>query len=142
MSNEAQIRTSLRIRLGKLNYQSQPTVFLADVSTAKGPSPGAISVTVGGVDVDLSQLAQPGLCRLMNLDSTNFVTVGVKDPETDKFYPLLELLPGESYVVRLSRDVNQEYSSTGTGTTDPGTNALCIRSDADDCNVLVEAFDA
>jgi hypothetical protein len=142
MANEAQVRSSLQIINSPLHYQSQPTAFTADVTGIKGPCPGAFAASILGTDVDLSELTTPGLCRIMNLDDTNFIEFGIWDPEALKFYPLGEVLPGETYVLRLSRNLAQEYAGTGTGTTGPETNTLRIRADTAPCNALVEAFEA
>jgi hypothetical protein len=56
------------------------------------------------------------------------------------FYPLIELLPGESYVFRLSRNIQEQYAGTGTGTTAPD-NRLRIKANGASCVVLVEAFE-
>src|SRR3990172_6365754 len=128
MADEATIRSSLRIYKtsgGNLNFNALPTSFTADVDGAKGPTPGAIDTTVGGTDVDLSQLTTPGFCWFHNQDETNYVTVGIWDPENSKFFPLFELLPGEAYVLRLARDVEEEYQ-TGTGTTGAATNRIRV----------------
>jgi hypothetical protein len=69
----------------------------------------------------------------MNLDSTNYVEVGVLVGAT--FYPMLELLPGETYVVRLSR--NLQYGPTGTA----HTQDLHLRANTASVKVLVEAFE-
>lgn len=140
MADEAQVRASLQVRVGNLFYQSNPSAFNADVSTAKGPTPGAVTVTTYGTDISLAELTTPGLCRIMNIDDTNYVEVGVYDPETDVFYPFIELLPGESYVVRLTRNFGEEYAGTGTGTTS-ATNRLRAKANTADCVVLVECFE-
>lgn len=143
MGNEGTIRSSLAIKQGKTDYSSQPTSFRVDVSEGSGPTPGAITVSIAGTDVDLSELATPGLCRIQNLDASNYVTYGIVDPETEKFYPLGELLAGESYVFRLARDIQEEYGTgAGTGTTGPDTNRLRIKAHTAACVVLVEAFGA
>lgn len=141
MSDEAQIRSSLQINKGNLNYQSQPTAFNADVATGKGPSPGAITAALAGTDVDFGELVQPSLCRLMNLDDANFVEYGIREPATGFFYPLGELLPGESFVLRLSRNLQEEYTGVGTGTSAP-TNFFHLKANTAPCVVLVEAFEA
>ena len=141
MADEAQIRSSLFIRKGEIDYQSRPTVFSADVSGTKGPTPGAVTFSTAGEDVDLTGLTVPGLCRLQNQDPTNYVTYGIWDPEGNTFYPLGELLSGESYVLRLSRDIEEEFG-TGGGTTGPNTNRLRIKADTAACVVLVEVFEA
>lgn len=147
MSGEASIRCSLQINktdeAGNVNFRSYPTEFNADVDGAIGPTPGAFRVGVTGTDVDLSQIDVPGLCRFSNQDPTNFVTYGIADPETDKFYPLGELLPGEFYVLRLSRLLGWEYAEdmVGTGTTGAKTNTLRFMADTAECTVLAEIFE-
>lgn len=134
MSDEAQIRSSLQINKGNLRYSSQPTAFRADVSGTNGPTPGAIAVATTGTNVSFAALTTPGLCRLMNLDSTNYVTWGIYDGAF--FFPLGEILPGESYVIRLSRILGSESPGTGTG------NSLRMVANTAACNVAVEAFEA
>lgn len=143
MANEARITSSLQIifppgATGNINYQSQPTAFNADVSTALGPTPGAIVATVAGVDVSLAVLTVPGFCRIRNLDETNFVEVGIWDGVS--FYPFMDILAGESYIVRLSASLGDEFG-TGTGTSGPGINTLRVKADTASCNVVVEAFE-
>lgn len=140
MASEATIRSSLQIVAGNIEYQSRPAAFVATVTGRKGPVPGAIQATTDGISVDFSQLDTPALCRIQNLDLTNYVTVGIWEPDTSKFYPLMELLPGESYVFRLSRDIGEQYAGTGTGTDTPN-NAVRIKANTSACNVLVEAFE-
>lgn len=145
MSSEAQIRSSLQIRKNNLTYQSQPTAFVADVSGTNGPTPGAFTVPVAGIAVDLSKLTTPGLCRIMNLDLTNYVEYGIKDVSgvgIGLFYPLGEILPGESYVIRLSRNITEEYTATGTGTTPKNFDNFWFKAHVAPVNVLVEAFEA
>lgn len=137
MSNEARVRGSLTIRKNNIDYTSKPTSFLADVAVAIGPTPGAIAVSTAGVDVDLSQLTTPGLAVLHNLGTSGYVEVGVWDGVS--YYPLLELLPGEVYPVRLSRNLGQEYG-TGTGTTGLAVNTLRLKANGAACVVVVEAF--
>ena len=137
MANEAKASVNLVIDKGNMNYRSTPTDFQVSVTTAKGPSPGAITATVAGVDVDLSELASPGLCRIRNLDATNFVMVGLWDGT--EFYPLFDLGPGEHYLIKLSLYLGYSFG-VGTGTTDAG-HTLRIKADTASCVVVVEAFD-
>jgi hypothetical protein len=141
MADEATLRISLSIRKGNLTYQSQPTAFNADVTGTNGPAPGAFNVSTDGTNVDLSELTTPGLCRLMNLDDTNYVEWGVWDPDTSRFYPLGEILPGESYVIRLSRHLTSEYAATGTSVPDTN-NTLRLKANTAACKCVVEAFEA
>lgn len=140
MANEATIRASLQIRKGNLTYQSQPSSFTANMGTAKGPAPGAITIPIAGVEINVSEFTTPGLCRLMNLDEDNFVEYGIFDTEADVFFPLGELLPGETYILRFSRNLKEEYAGTGTGTSAP-TNKLWFKANTAPCVVLVEIFE-
>lgn len=143
MANEATIRNSLAISTSILDYRSNPTAFTADVDGSKGPTPGDITCTIAGTDADLSELSVPGLCRIENHDATNYVTVGIWDPETGLFYPLMELRPGEYWIFRLSRLLFGEFGTDpAVGTTGPNTNRLRIKADTASCSVLVEAFEA
>lgn len=132
MPNQATVQSGLTIRKVDgttviLDYAARPSAFLTTVSGNKGPVPGAMTVTDTAAAIDISQLETPGLCRLMNQDPTNRISVNVT----------MELMPGESYVIRL----NQDYGTLGTGSpsnltdftaeTDPGVTA----------NLLVEAFE-
>lgn len=141
MAGEATIRSSLQIRKGNLQYSSLPSSFIADVAGVKGPVPGAIDVTSVGVDVDFSELASPSLCRLQNLDDTYYFEYGIWDPEGAIFYPLGEVLPGETYVIRLARYLQAEYG-TGSGTALTDTNRLRLRTPSGGtAHAVVEAFE-
>lgn len=141
MANEITVRASLQIKKGNLDFRSSPTLFQADMTGLDGPTPGTITcATAPGTDVDLSELSTPGMCWMMNLDSTNYVTVGIHDPESNLFYPVMELLPGEFSVFRLARNVEEEYA-TGTGTVGANTNRIRIIANSAACNVFVAAFE-
>ena len=151
MANEITVQSSLIIKKGNLDYQSRPTSFRADLVTAvpKGPVPGAIEALWDGTDVSFSQLVDPGLCRLGNLgrtdgvvDTNAYYEYGIREPATNTFYPLGEVLPGESFVIRLTRNLLEEYQGTGTGTSAP-TNFFHVKSSSDHFSViaLVEAFE-
>ena len=138
VADEVQVRSSLQIlkKTGEftlIDYRSQPTVFKTDITGVKGPLPGAVAVSTAGIEIDLSQLTVPGFCRLMNQDGTNYVTYGILDADGNTFHALGELGPGESYVLKLARDIG-----LGTGT---GYESLFIKADTASCNVLVEAFE-
>lgn len=140
MADEATVTCTLTIRKAELEYSSRPNNYRADVTGKKGPVPGAITVAVGGTDVSFTELTEPGLCWMQNLDDTNFVTYGIWEPDTSKFYPLGELLPGEIVVLRLSRDLGEQYSGVGTGT-DVANNRLRFRANTAACVVRIEAFE-
>lgn len=147
MADEITVNNSLNIlvvdpttqEIVQLDYQSRPSRFTADMSEIKGPTPGAIEVDTLGVDVDLSQLDDPGMCWLHNMDATNYVEYGIYDPEGVKFFPLGEILPGECYTIRLSRNFGIEYEGSGTGTS-AATNRLRLKANTASCNVRVDVF--
>lgn len=140
MSNEARITASLQIVKSPITYLSQPTSFTADVTGLKGPTPGAFTATTGGTDCNLSELVTPGFCRIQNLDDENYVEYGIYDPQTVVFYPLGEVGPGETYVLKFSRNLFEEYAGAGTGTTAP-TNTFRFKANTASVNMLVEAFE-
>lgn len=153
MANEASVRTGLNLRkvssdgtITLLSYNFSGAFSVTVVGT-KGPTPGAITVTAAGTDVDLSQLTTPGLVVFKNLDATYTVEYGIRDPNTRTFYPLGEIQPGESYILRLSRNIQEDYfPSTGTGTTGD-INKLHLKAMREGVTspsifVSVEAFEA
>ena len=145
MSNEITVISNLQITNGSLIYRPGATSFKADMAgDAYGPTPGNLLVTVEGIDVDLTGLSSlGGWCRIQNLDavvsSVNYLSIGAWDGAS--FYPLHELLQGEHYQCRLSRDLAEEFG-TGTGTTGAGINTLRLKAYDATIPVLVEAFNA
>lgn len=145
MANEARLNISMSIRkvssggVVQLRHDVREA-FVATVTGTKGPTPGSIAVDLDGTDIVFSELITPGLCRLTNQDATNFVEVGIRDPATGLFYPVIELLPGETFVVRLSRNLQEDYTNTGTGTSGP-INYLHAKANVAAVNLLVEAFE-
>ena len=139
MADEASLRASLQIIKDDLTYQSRPSSFNADVSVGVGSTPGRVLATVAGVDVDLSLIIVPGgFCRVQNVDTTNFVEMGVWDGVS--FFPLMDLLAGESYIIRLAASLGDEFG-TGTGTIAADVNTVRLKADTASCECLFEAFD-
>ncbi len=148
MANEARVTAGLQILKRRstdnrplIQYNGQPSTFLVDVDGTKGPVPGSISVALAGTDVDLSELTQPGLCKMTNQDDENYVEYGIREPSTTTFYPLGEIGPGESYVIKLSRNLQEEYQGVGTATS-AATNFLHFKANTAPVNVLIEAFES
>ena len=142
MANEITARISLRVAKGNVDERSNPAVFQADQAGNKGPTPGSITVGVKLTTVDLSQLATPGICWMQNEDTVNYVEYGVYDPDSGVVLMLGEMLPGEFYVLRLSRWLGSEMTPhTGTGTLGSGV-LFVMKAVGAPCNVTVKAFDA
>lgn len=140
MSNEIKVRASLAVNnpAQNLRYQNQPQGFSANMLGSAGPTPGDLLVSTAGTQVNFSQLTiMGGWCRIANKDLINYVEIGIE--ANNIFYPLLELLPGEQIVIRLSRHIQQEAVGTGTYA---GTTSLLLRAEGAPVRVVVEAFDA
>lgn len=145
MASEVTVQSYMQLKKGFLEYQARPNAFTADMEGTVGPTPGAVLVSKYGTSIDLSQILVPGgLCRIMNLDADNYVEWGTYDLDAPRgtFYPVGELLPGESFVLRLSRQLGvQQGTGSGTAFSDSGL-ALRMKAVGGSCVVLVEAFDA
>lgn len=141
MAQEIRVTCSLGITTDYLEYQSRPSAFLADLTTAtpKGPTPGAITATTAGTNISFAQLTHPGFCRFANQDAANTVAVGAWDGTN--FYPIFDLKPGEFCVLRLSALLGNE-TQTGTGTADTGDDYLRAKGINGPASLLVEAFEA
>ena len=129
MANEITIQCQLKVSNGGLQYANSPSQFFATQSTANGPSPGAVTVTTGGVTINLSQITTLGFVRVTNTDATNFVRIGLYISSV--FYPMLKLKPLESSIFRLSSDVLTA-----------NTSAAVVRAVADtaSCIIIFDAF--
>ena len=123
MSSQATVQSSLNLTNGNLQFRSAgPGAFNPTVTGTNGPTPGCVTVPVAGIDIEFSQLtALGGLGQFYNIDSTNFITVGLRDILTNEFYPFIDVLPGESYVMRLSSKLPMHETGTGTFS---GSNAV------------------
>jgi hypothetical protein len=147
MANEATITSQLQIQkrttAGNLTFLGfGPGSFSADVTGTLGPTPGAVLVTTAGRDIYFTELTTPGFCVIANLEPAggNYFEYGIKDPQTNVYYPLGEVLPGESYVIRLSRNLQEQYAGSGTGTTGP-ENYLRLKANAGTVRAFVGAFE-
>jgi len=103
--------------------------------------PGAVRVLTTGTNISFGELTTPGFVRLGNLDSTNYYEYGIYDANTNRFYPLGEVGPGESYVLKFSRNLLEYYfPGTGTGTSGD-TNFFRLRANTAALDAVVEAFE-
>jgi hypothetical protein len=120
MSREVTVRSGLGFRFGgRQMYQSRRQQFYADLAVYKGPTVGALTVPVGGEVVHMNEVTQPGFYEITNLepDGGNYVTYGLYDSLTGRFHPWGEIAPGEQYVGKFARELQVQYTGTGTGTT-------------------------
>jgi hypothetical protein len=128
MANEALMHCYLQISKDNLEYKNTPVTFNADITTAKGPSPGAFTAATAGngTQISFTNLSTPALAVIKNLDDTNYIEVG--NVVSGTFYPFLEVLAGEFYIVRFSNNMSKTI--------------WYIRANTADCEVSVEGFEA
>lgn len=123
MASEATITVGLTIQKtsGTLTLLDarRSAVNRIDVTGTKGPTPGAVTIPTDGVAINLSALTTPGVFWVENQDATNYFALGIRDPDSSLFYPMLEFPPGMRLPLLLSRDLFEEYQGTGTGTGTP-----------------------
>ena len=138
MANEITVNLNVVVRKGNL-AETVSANFRATQTGTGGPTPGVLSISTAGEDVTLTDLVTPGLCVVQNVDSTNYIEMGVHDGAV--FHPFLELQPGESYVFRFSRNLGEEDNVAGTGTT--GTiHTIFARANTAAAWLLIKAFEA
>lgn len=141
MSDEATIRQMVQIVVnGRKIYTPSAASFKIDVSTSKGPTPGSVTATAGGVDVDLSHLTVPGLCHIINYSTTDYLEYGIYDSSSGVFYPLGEVAAESEYVFEFSRNLFDEFSGTGTLAAS-STNKFRVRGGSSVVECAVNAFE-
>lgn len=142
MANEIRVQISIQVKKDNFQFQNQPTAFLDDMAgDAAAPSPGRITVSEQGTDVDLSKVGTPGWALFRNLDNTNYVQLGVWNPDQSEFYPFARIKPGTHFLIPLDPDINEEYAGTGTGTTGQ-LNTLRLLASTLPCECEVWVFEA
>jgi len=138
MAEEATFNSSFTLVKDNVNYRAYPTSFKVDVDgDGKGPTPGAVTATTEGVDVSLSELTTPGVCRIRNLGS-NTVHYGIHDGSN--FFPFGEVRAGCHADFVFSSMFGDSLASTGTA--DEGDVTLRVLAENADTDVTVEAFEA
>lgn len=151
MADEIVVRQFMNIRKGNLVHNPPQREFKATLNEEFGPSPGAIQATYDGTDVDLSVFTDPGWVDIYNQEPTvanDGVTVswGVYDPQTNRYYPVGKLEPGQGTGLIHLDDLfgGEFYPSTGTGSLPgyEGRNRLRVKAkDGDTANVVVNVFE-
>lgn len=146
MADEARVTCGLSIRKTSdgvviMDYRAGVSAFVADVSGAGGPYPGGVVIPTTGTDIDLTKLtAYGGFIHLENYDADNRFEWGIYDAEMNHYLPVGEVLPGEAYTWRLSRNFSEEFTQTGTGTSS-GLRYLRCKAFGGTVRGFVGAFD-
>ncbi len=99
MADEIRVNTSLAVTKGELKYNPgnrNQSIDLAGTRDSGGTQD--IGTTHEALTIG-SDMSSVGVSEFTNLDATNYVEIGVEVAAA--FYPLVKLLPGETWVFRL-----------------------------------------
>ena len=100
MADEITISATMNATNSNYTYSKSLTATV-DQTTASGGAPGVQNIgTTHEQLIGLADLAAEGYAIAKNLDTSNYVEIGVDVSAT--FYPLLKLKPGEFSLFRLS----------------------------------------
>ena len=130
MANEVTLYSRLAVRkrdaagTGYLIQSQHSRNQRIDMTGAMGPVPGAVSISIGGTAISLAGLANPGVCWVENQGEYT-IHLGIKDQDTNKFYPLIKFRPGGGYAIDLSEYALEELT-TGTGTATAANQLFAI----------------
>ena len=102
MADEITYQFQIQLRNGTLlDSYNNSTLYANQAAAHLVRNVQQIPFGIGNhVVLDLGDVASPGWAMFSNLDSTNFVQVGLD--VTGTFYPLLQLELGEQQLVRLA----------------------------------------
>lgn len=105
MANEITSTFSLSCSKGSLSFSRSFTKQISLSASAPNVAGGtqAIATTAAGEAISLGDVATNGVAYFVNLDSANYVELGIQNGGT--FYPLVRLNAGEGYPLRLSQGI-------------------------------------
>lgn len=113
MASEITQTIGLRVSNGSLYVEKQSSSTAIDQTTAAySANTQAIGLTEEQVEI-ASGVATPGVSYFKNLDDANTIEIGKVVSAT--FYPLIQLLPGESCTIRLATDTFHARASATAG---------------------------
>ena len=111
MSNEISYQFQTLLKNGSLQDQyASGQLSASQTSALLIRNVVSVATTAGGQLLDLGDIATPGFAVFSNLDSTNFVEIGIV--VTGTFHPFLKLKPGEQVYARLSNIVPYAKADT------------------------------
>jgi hypothetical protein len=100
MANEITAYFGITVLKGNLNRRIDPVTVSADLAGSRVIQNVQIVASSAHEAIVVGDLASAGFAMFKNLDTTNFVSIGVEVSAT--FYAFIKLLPGESALVRLN----------------------------------------
>ena len=110
MSNEVSYQFQIILNNGKLKDQYSSNSVSATQSTAALMRNVQTISNAAHSALDLGSVVTPGFAVFQNLDSTNYVEVGID--VTGVFYPFMKLKAGEQGIVRLG--ISAPYAKANT----------------------------
>lgn len=114
MANEVSVSVSLSVNNGNMSFTKRSS-YNADQTAAGGPSNGVQEIGTSHELVGITDITNKGFAYFGNLDTTNYVEIGVEVSST--FYPLIKLAAGETAVLKLSPSV-AVYAQANTAAID------------------------
>lgn len=120
MAEEIEVDLKISCLNGNFDYPKQGTKLKIDQAVAGGASPGTVTIATGsGTQIILTGFTKVGWARFVNLDETNFVTIGGPTDQLAKMKPL------EPAYFRLN----------------DALSALWLKADTAACEVLIQIFE-
>lgn len=110
MANEINVSATVTATKGNLSV-SRTGQKQSDLGTARYAA-GAMSLTTTEAAIPLGPVTTPGVSYFKNLDTTNYLEIGLRPSGT--FYAAVKLLPSELAVLRLGTAA--PYARAGAGT--------------------------
>lgn len=116
MANEITIQASLKAVKGELNIQTPPTTVTQTIDMSGGPEYAAGGQIIGTTHetISVGDVGTEGWAWFKNLDSTNYVEIGVDVAAS--FYGVIRLNAGEWCVARLSDQTYYARANTANVT--------------------------
>ncbi len=113
--NEIQSVVTLKVLKGSLDVtrsiSKQINLTAANPNVAGFTQ--SVSTNTVGTALTLGDVATNGVAWFRNLDTTNYVEVGVQDSNTN-FLPFIRLNPGEAWSMRLARGLSPYARANAT----------------------------
>lgn len=121
MANEVSINFNAAVRVPSAMPRSYGFTIQRNCLSYQGPSPGFLTATTTGIQIDTSKITNLSFGIFTNLSTTARLQLGVKDTSSGNFEPFAELDPLESWPIPLARILGtEETGGAGTGTAGSG----------------------
>ena len=103
MADEARVQIQFSAEKGSFKMGPFGSSVTSDVTGNGGGHPGLVNIDTTYEAISFGDIT-PGLILFKNLDTTNYVEVGLEVSST--FYPVMKLEPGDEQLIRLAGSVS------------------------------------